>query len=212
MPWADTNWAETLLSIVFVTGNPNKLREVQEILSQGGNPISIESQSLESVPLNLIIFFFFVLWTWSAVYWQFPKFKGRRSKSLQQNVGAQPNSSGALVSQKTRHSVMKPWMGFRGHTSSTLWIASGMMVWIGCWWVLKVRRRKRYVRLRTLLVPVSWRFVIWFFFLFFFFRRDWHGFRFGSCDFWRPDGRENRTCTGSKGVWMGRCLWAIGLW
>ena len=35
-------------AIVFVTGNTNKLREVKEILSEGGNPIEISSQSLES--------------------------------------------------------------------------------------------------------------------------------------------------------------------
>ncbi|CAA7259318.1 unnamed protein product [Cyclocybe aegerita] len=33
--------------LVFVTGNANKLKEVKEILSQGGNPIEIESQNLD---------------------------------------------------------------------------------------------------------------------------------------------------------------------
>ncbi|KIM36044.1 hypothetical protein M413DRAFT_449375 [Hebeloma cylindrosporum] len=33
--------------LIFVTGNANKLREVKEILSEGGNPVEIESQSLE---------------------------------------------------------------------------------------------------------------------------------------------------------------------
>ena len=35
-------------SLVFVTGNANKLREVKAILSEGGHPIEIDSQSLES--------------------------------------------------------------------------------------------------------------------------------------------------------------------
>ncbi|PPQ70378.1 hypothetical protein CVT26_013843 [Gymnopilus dilepis] len=34
-------------ALVFVTGNANKLREVKEILSSGGHPIEVESQSLE---------------------------------------------------------------------------------------------------------------------------------------------------------------------
>ncbi|KAF9534659.1 inosine triphosphate pyrophosphatase-like protein [Crepidotus variabilis] len=33
--------------LVFVTGNANKLREVKDILSQGGNSIEIESRSLD---------------------------------------------------------------------------------------------------------------------------------------------------------------------
>ncbi|KAG5636968.1 hypothetical protein H0H81_006272 [Sphagnurus paluster] len=33
--------------LVFVTGNANKLKEVKEILSQGGHPIEIDSQSLD---------------------------------------------------------------------------------------------------------------------------------------------------------------------
>lgn len=33
--------------LVFVTGNEHKLKEVQEILSSGGHPIEIESQSLD---------------------------------------------------------------------------------------------------------------------------------------------------------------------
>ncbi|KAJ7115560.1 inosine triphosphate pyrophosphatase-like protein [Mycena crocata] len=34
-------------NIIFVTGNANKLKEVKAILSAGGNPIEIESQSLD---------------------------------------------------------------------------------------------------------------------------------------------------------------------
>jgi len=34
--------------IAFVTGNANKLKEVKAILSEGGNPITIDSQSLDS--------------------------------------------------------------------------------------------------------------------------------------------------------------------
>ncbi|TFK43965.1 inosine triphosphate pyrophosphatase-like protein [Crucibulum laeve] len=34
-------------ALVFVTGNANKLREVKEILSEGGHPIEVDSQSLE---------------------------------------------------------------------------------------------------------------------------------------------------------------------
>jgi inosine/xanthosine triphosphate pyrophosphatase family protein len=34
-------------SAVFVTGNANKLKEVKAILSEGGKPIEIESQSLD---------------------------------------------------------------------------------------------------------------------------------------------------------------------
>lgn len=34
-------------NLVFVTGNANKLREVKAILSEGGHPIEIDSQSLE---------------------------------------------------------------------------------------------------------------------------------------------------------------------
>jgi inosine triphosphate pyrophosphatase len=34
--------------IAFVTGNANKLKEVKAILSQGGNPVEIDSQSLDS--------------------------------------------------------------------------------------------------------------------------------------------------------------------
>ncbi|KAF9000297.1 inosine triphosphate pyrophosphatase-like protein [Cyathus striatus] len=33
--------------LVFVTGNANKLKEVRQILSEGGHPIKIESQSLD---------------------------------------------------------------------------------------------------------------------------------------------------------------------
>jgi inosine triphosphate pyrophosphatase len=33
---------------VFVTGNANKLKEVKAILSQGGNPIEIDNQALDS--------------------------------------------------------------------------------------------------------------------------------------------------------------------
>ena len=36
---------------VFVTGNANKLREVKEILSQGHDPIDIESQNLDSAAI-----------------------------------------------------------------------------------------------------------------------------------------------------------------
>jgi inosine triphosphate pyrophosphatase len=39
--------------IAFVTGNANKLKEVKAILSQGGNPIEIDSQSLDS-ELNVL--------------------------------------------------------------------------------------------------------------------------------------------------------------
>ncbi|KAJ7248878.1 inosine triphosphate pyrophosphatase-like protein [Mycena haematopus] len=34
-------------SLIFVTGNPNKLKEVKAILSAGGRPIEIETQSLD---------------------------------------------------------------------------------------------------------------------------------------------------------------------
>ncbi|KAF4619179.1 hypothetical protein D9613_004863 [Agrocybe pediades] len=34
-------------SLIFVTGNANKLREVKQILSKGGNPIEIDSKSLD---------------------------------------------------------------------------------------------------------------------------------------------------------------------
>ncbi|KAJ2917468.1 hypothetical protein MD484_g2903, partial [Candolleomyces efflorescens] len=33
--------------LIFVTGNANKLKEVKAILSQGGNPIEIDSQALD---------------------------------------------------------------------------------------------------------------------------------------------------------------------
>ncbi|KAF7300250.1 Inosine triphosphate pyrophosphatase [Mycena kentingensis (nom. inval.)] len=33
--------------LMFVTGNPNKLKEVKAILSQGSNPVEIESQALD---------------------------------------------------------------------------------------------------------------------------------------------------------------------
>ena len=40
--------------IAFVTGNANKLKEVKAILSRGGNPIEIDSQSLDS-ELNILM-------------------------------------------------------------------------------------------------------------------------------------------------------------
>ena len=57
----------TSFSIVFVTGNPNKLKEVREILSQGGNPISIESQNLDSMS-SLPLFF----WGFPELVYEFP--------------------------------------------------------------------------------------------------------------------------------------------
>lgn len=47
----NTNYSSTDRSVsclVFVTGNTNKLKEVRAILSEGGHPIDIDSQSLES--------------------------------------------------------------------------------------------------------------------------------------------------------------------
>lgn len=41
---------------VFVTGNANKLREVKAILSDGGNPIEIESKSLDG-KLQILTYF-----------------------------------------------------------------------------------------------------------------------------------------------------------
>ena len=37
-----------LCTVVFVTGNENKLKEVRAILASGGRPIEIESRSLDS--------------------------------------------------------------------------------------------------------------------------------------------------------------------
>jgi len=65
---------------VFVTGNANKLKEVREILSSGGHPIEIESQSLDRTylsPRKII--------TVDRVI-QFPKSKGRQKKSPEINV------------------------------------------------------------------------------------------------------------------------------
>jgi hypothetical protein len=47
----ETQIAPTLINCsfpVFVTGNPNKLKEVRAILSDGGHPIDIDSRSLDS--------------------------------------------------------------------------------------------------------------------------------------------------------------------
>jgi hypothetical protein len=88
-----------------VTGNSNKLREVQEILSHGGNPISIESQSLESVFPTPSSFGDSCTDLRDV---QFQSFRGQRSKSRQQNVGGQPSSSGDLVSRKTLRFAMRP--------------------------------------------------------------------------------------------------------
>ena len=37
-----------MMILAFVTGNANKLKEVKAILSRGGDPIEIDSQSLDS--------------------------------------------------------------------------------------------------------------------------------------------------------------------
>lgn len=46
--FSNTLYASNNLAPVFVTGNANKLKEVKAILSEGGNPIDIDSQSLDS--------------------------------------------------------------------------------------------------------------------------------------------------------------------
>ncbi|KAJ6476938.1 Maf/Ham1 [Mycena sanguinolenta] len=43
-----SGWKKSSNLAVFVTGNANKLTEVNAILSSGGNPIEIESRSLDS--------------------------------------------------------------------------------------------------------------------------------------------------------------------
>jgi hypothetical protein len=44
--WNNQRWTQNQPSSVFVTGNPNKLREVSDILASG-HPIQIDSRNLD---------------------------------------------------------------------------------------------------------------------------------------------------------------------
>ena len=50
------SFANQIIITAFVTGNANKLKEVKAILSEGGNPIAIDSQSLDSESMILVIY------------------------------------------------------------------------------------------------------------------------------------------------------------
>lgn len=47
MFFQDTGYSAELTSLVFVTGNQNKLKEVREILAAGGTGIHVTSKALD---------------------------------------------------------------------------------------------------------------------------------------------------------------------
>ena len=85
---------------VFVTGNANKLKEVKAILSQGGNPIEIDSQALDSqlfpiIPRKRYSFE-------RTTHGQFPSSKARQRRKLDGGTKQVPEAKRLLVSPRQR--------------------------------------------------------------------------------------------------------------